>query len=91
MKNLYNQFSTKGFEIVGISVDRATEKKKWEDVIINDKLIWQQYWDIDGKDARRLSINAYPTNFLIDNTGKIIAKNISMGELEAVLNKGLTQ
>ena len=91
LKNLYNQFSSKGFEIVGISVDRATDKKKWEDVIINDKLIWQQYWDIDGKDARRLSINAYPTNFLIDNTGKIIAKNISMGELEAVLNKGLTQ
>ena len=91
LKNLYNQFSSKGFEIVGISIDRATDKKKWEDVIINDKLIWQQYWDIDGKDARRLSINAYPTNFLIDNTGKIIAKNISMGELEAVLNKGLTQ
>lgn len=89
LKNLYNQFSTKGFEIVGISVDRATDKKKWEDIIINDKLIWQQYWDIDGKDAHRLSINAFPTNFFIDNTGKIIAKNISMGELEEVLIKSL--
>ena len=87
LKNLYSQFSTKGFEIVGISVDRGTDKKKWEDIIINDKLIWQQYWDIDGKDSRRLSINAFPTNFLIDHTGKIIAKNISLGELEEVLSR----
>ena len=89
LKNLYNQFSNKGFEIVGISVDRSTDKKKWEDIIINDKLVWQQYWDTDGKDSRRLSINAFPTNFLIDNTGKIIAKNISLGELEEVLSKSL--
>lgn len=89
LKNLYNQFSNKGFEIVGISVDRARDKKKWEDIIMNDKLIWQQYWDKDGKDSHRLSINAFPTNFLIDNTGKIIAKNISLGELEKLLNKNL--
>lgn len=89
LKNLYKQFSNKGFEIVGISVDRGTDKKKWEDIIINDKLIWQQYWDIDGKDSRRLSINAFPTNFLIDNTGKIIQKNISMEELEGLLKKSL--
>jgi len=87
MKNLYNLFSTKGFEIVGISIDKATERKNWEEMIVNDQLIWQQYWDIDGKDANRLSIYAFPTNFLIDNTGKIIAKNISLGELEEVLSK----
>jgi len=79
----------KGFEIVGISVDKATEKKNWEETIVNEKLIWQQYWDINGKDADRLSINMFPTNFLIDNTGKIIAKNISLGELEEVLSRSL--
>jgi len=89
LKNLYKQFSNKGFEIVGISVDRGTDKKKWEDIIINDKLIWQQYWDKDGKESYRLSINAFPTNFLIDNTGKIIQKNISMEDLEGLLNKSL--
>jgi len=89
LKNLYNQFSSKGFEIVGISVDKATEKKNWEETIVNEKLIWQQYWDINGKDADRLSINMFPTNFLIDNTGKIIAKNISLGELEEVLSRSL--
>jgi peroxiredoxin len=89
LKNLYNQFSTKGFEIVGISTDKATDKKLWKETIANDKLSWQQYWDIDGKDTHRLSIYTFPTNFLIDNTGKIIAKNISLSELEEVLSKSL--
>jgi peroxiredoxin len=89
LKKLYNQFGTKGFEIVGISKDKATDKKIWEETIVNDQLIWQQYWDIDGKDTHRLSIHAFPTNFLVDHTGKIIAKNISMGELEEVLSSSL--
>jgi peroxiredoxin len=89
LKNLYTQFGNKGFEIVGISVDRETDKKKWEDIIINEKLSWQHYWDMNGKEANRLSIRAFPTNFLIDNTGKIIAKNISVEELEVLLSKSL--
>jgi len=89
LKDLYKQFSNKGFEIVGISVDRDTDKKKWEDIIINDKLIWQQYWDMNGKNTKSLSINAFPTNFLIDSTGKIVAKNISLEALDEFLNKSL--
>lgn len=89
LKNLYNQFSNKGFEIVGISVDRDTDKKKWEDIIINDKLIWQQYWDMNGENTKSLSINAFPTNFLIDSTGKIIAKNISLEALDELLSRSL--
>ena len=89
LKDLYNQFSNRGFEIVGVSEDSETDKKKWEDVIIKDKLIWQQYWDMNGKNAHSLSIYALPTNFLIDSTGKIIAKNISLEALEVLLNKSL--
>jgi hypothetical protein len=54
-----------------------------------DKLIWQQYWDMNGKNTKSLSINAFPTNFLIDNGGKIIAKNISMEKLEELLSESL--
>jgi hypothetical protein len=44
---------------------------------------------MNGKDAHRLSIYVYPSNFLIDSTGKIIAKDISMEELEELLNRSL--
>jgi len=89
LKELYSQYSNKGFEIVGISKDRDTDKKEWEDIIVNEKLSWQQYWDMNGKDTHRLSINVFPTNFLIDSTGKIIAKNISLETLEELLSKSL--
>jgi peroxiredoxin len=89
LKDLYSQFSTKGFEIVAISVDKVSDKKNYEDAIKTEKLTWKHYWDVNGKETRKLAINGFPANFLIDNTGKIIAKNISMGELEEVLNKNL--
>lgn len=86
LRNLYQKYNGSGFEIVGISVDRIKNKKEWEDVIVKEKLVWKQYWDKDGIESRRFSINVYPTNFLIDSTGKIIAKNISMGALGNFLN-----
>ena len=89
LKDLYSQFSTKGFEIVAISKDKENDKKNYEDVIRTEKLIWKHYWDVNGKETRKLAINAFPTNFLIDSSGKIIAKNISLGELEQLLNKNL--
>lgn len=81
MRDLYKQYSDSGFEIIGISVDQIKDKSEWEDVIVNEKLVWKQYWDKDGKESQRFSINAFPTNFLIDSTGKIIDKNISMEAL----------
>lgn len=89
MRDLYKQYGDKGFEIVGISVDKTEYRKEWEDLIIKEKLVWMQYWDKDGKEANRLSIKAYPMNFLIDSAGKIIYKSISMEALEELLNKEL--
>jgi peroxiredoxin len=87
MRDLYKQYGDKGFDIVGISVDKTEYRKEWENLIVKEELVWQQYLDINGVEAKRLSISAYPTNFLIDNTGKIITKNISMEELEQLLGK----
>lgn len=81
MRDLYEQYSNSGFEIIGISVDQIRDKQEWEDVIVKEKLVWKQYWDKDGKESQRFSINAFPTNFLIDSTGKIKDKNISMEAL----------
>ncbi len=91
LRNLYHQFSTHGFEIVGISIDKDSNREHLIDVIKKDKLVWKQYWDINGRETNQLSINVFPTNFLIDSKGVIIAKNISMEELEVSLNKSLQQ
>lgn len=87
LRKLYSQFNSKGFEIVGISVDQNENENDWKNVITNEKLIWQQYWDINGNETHKLSINAFPSNFLVDDSGKIIAKNISLEELEKLLKQ----
>ena len=89
MQDLYKQYGNNGFEIVGISVDKIANKPDWERVIAENKLTWKQYWDKNGTETHRLSISSFPTNFLIDNTGKIISKNISMEELEEFLKEKL--
>ncbi|MEA5127179.1 MAG: TlpA disulfide reductase family protein [Proteiniphilum sp.] len=86
MRDLYQQYSGNGFEIIGISIDQIRDKKEWEDVIVKEKLVWKQYWDKDGIESRKFSINAFPTNLLIDSTGKIIDKNISMEALSEFLS-----
>ncbi|MCD8041551.1 MAG: TlpA family protein disulfide reductase [Tannerellaceae bacterium] len=89
MRDLYQQYSDKGFEIVGISVDQIKDEKNWEEVIAGEKLVWKQYWDKNGTESKRFSINVFPTTFLIDSTGKIIDKNISMEALGELLNSSL--
>lgn len=89
LRDLYSQFSSKGFEIIAISIDKESDKQNWENVIKTEKLIWKQYWDVNGKETKTLSISAFPSNFLIDKAGKIVAKNISLEELNMLLNKEL--
>lgn len=85
LRDLYEKYNNAGFEIIGISVDQVKDKEELENLIVKDKLVWKQYWDKDGVEAQKNLINVFPTNFLIDNTGKIIQKHISMEELSEFL------
>lgn len=89
LKNVYSKYNSNLFEIIGISVDTKDNKQAWKNVINVHKLPWPQYWDIAGKEAGKLNINTYPSNFLLDNNGKILAKNLLPSELEKFLAKYL--
>jgi peroxiredoxin len=74
---VYNEFHKKGFDIVGVSLDR--EKTDWLKAIKDDKLTWThisdlQYWNSAA--AKLYAVNGIPANFLLDETGKIIGKNL---------------
>jgi len=89
LTSLYNQFHTAGFEIVGISTDKKKYEANWKKAIVKYNLPLLQYWDVDGIEAARYSINAFPTNFLLNNLNQIIRKNISPAELEVFLESNL--
>lgn len=85
LKNLYEKYKGKGFEIVGVSTDKVKYKTDWQNAIKKHQLVWPQYWDINGQEAAKLSINAFPTNFLLDSRGIIIKKNLRPPELKQFL------
>ncbi len=51
----------------------------------NHNVKWIQLWDVDGIESKKLFINAFPTNFLLDKSGKIVVVNLKSSDLEKFL------
>ncbi|QES89018.1 TlpA disulfide reductase family protein [Rhizosphaericola mali] len=86
----YNAYKSKGFEVVGFSLDGANAVKNWKDAINQDHLIYPQLSDLQAGNSEIVSnygVSSIPSNFLLDNKGKIIAKNLRGEELEAKLKE----
>jgi peroxiredoxin len=86
----FNQYKDKGFTILGVSLDQPGAQQKWMDAIHKDGLTWTQVSDLkywDNAVAKQYGIRAIPQNFLLDPTGKIVAKNIRGEELNKKLEE----
>ncbi|MDB5211678.1 MAG: thioredoxin [Sediminibacterium sp.] len=84
----FNTYKDKNFTILGISLDRPGKKADWLAAIERDGLTWTQVSDLkfwDNEVVKKYGIKSIPVNFLIDPTGKIIAKNIRGDELHKKL------
>lgn len=83
----YKKFHKKGFEIYSISLDNV--KASWVRAIAKDKLSWTQVSDLQGwenKYTKQFGVTGIPGNFLIDQNGKVIAKNLKGSALLAALS-----
>ena len=83
---LYNKYKDKGFEIIGISLDRG--KPEWVEAIKKDNLTWPQMSDLNywqSAAAKLYSVSAIPHTVLLDKDGKIIAKGLHVDALAAKL------
>jgi thiol-disulfide isomerase/thioredoxin len=81
-KKLYETYKEDGFSIVGISTDDINDIEKWKKTILDLKLEWIQYLDENATFSKSVLISSFPTNFLLNAKGQIIAKNLSPQELE---------
>lgn len=82
----YNEKGIEDFEIIAISLDK--DKKKWIRSINERKLTWVNLIENDvflGKVCKQYNVFSLPTNYLVDSTGKIIEKNISVKQLDSIL------
>ena len=84
---LYDKFNQKGFEILGVSVDK--DKEKWLKAIEQDGLLWTNVSEANGWNeiTNLYGVKAVPQNFLLDPQGIIIDKNIEVDHLDILLDK----
>lgn len=89
LKKIYSLYHDRGFEIVSISTDKTKDVTIWQRRIKEYGLIWPQYLDENAVNANKLSVNVFPTTFLLDENGTMIKRNIPPAELEKFLNDKL--
>jgi peroxiredoxin len=86
----YKKFHDRGFEIIGISLDKADAREKLLAFTASHEMPWVQYYDgkyWDNKLSTRYGIHSIPMTFLLDGDGRIVAKNLRGEALDAELEK----
>ncbi len=89
---VYNEFKNMGFEILGVGAE--TNRETWLKAIEKDKLTWTNVSDLKGdKNTAAIiyGISYYPTNFLIDKNGVIVAKDLKGDKLRRKLKQILAE
>jgi len=93
----YTEFQPEGFEVLGVSFDRAGSASKIKSVTAKEGMTWPQIYDEkywDSAIGRQYGIRSIPSAFLVDgDTGIIVASgNALRGEqLAKTLREALTQ
>lgn len=84
----YKLYKDKGFEILGVSLDK--DEERWKKAIEKDELIWENVSDLKGDNneaAMIYGVRDIPDNFLIDEDGIIIARFIRGDKLKKQLKE----
>ena len=90
-----------GFEVISISLDGLTDRHgnskqenailDWTNAIEEDGLVWKSHGsELKGwkaKIVKQYHINTIPSNFLVDEKGVIIAKNLKGPALYATIKR----
>ncbi len=87
-KPLYQTYKEQGFEIYSVSADSSAVN--WVHAIQRDEMDWIHVSDLMGEESEIINdfdVKGLPTNYLLNQEGKIIAKNIDVNQLEDTLNQ----
>jgi len=88
----YNKYKPKGFDVVGVSLDREGDKPKLMKFTAQNKMPWRQIYDggyWSSKIPTAYGIKAIPFTLLIGKDGKIAAVNPRGPELEPAVTAAL--
>ncbi|MCB0617022.1 MAG: TlpA family protein disulfide reductase, partial [Phaeodactylibacter sp.] len=85
---MYNKYKDKGFDILGVSLDKTQDR--WLQAIEQDGLEWHHVSDLKGwgnEVAQAYGVRSIPHTILLDQEGRIIARNLRGQALEEKLEE----
>lgn len=77
VREIYDKFHAKGFDVFGVSLDENLEA--WKKAIADDDIVWGQVSDLKGwktPACKWFNFNGIPCMFLVDGNGKILARDL---------------
>ena len=77
MVALYKELHSKGLNIIGVSLDK--DAAKWKEAIAKDKLTWPQVSNLKSWEepiALHYKVESIPATFILDASGKVVAKDL---------------
>ena len=80
---LHETYKDMEFDIIGVSIDSDIDHL--QEAIKKDGLPWNQIHDVDYAIYNLYLLSSLPSNFLLNRTGEIIAKNVNADELRVQL------
>jgi thiol-disulfide isomerase/thioredoxin len=92
VKKVYSKYNSKGFEIVGISLDRSRDAL--DTYIAQNKIEWPQYFDgkyWNNDIATKYGVKSIPATYLIDKRGKIRYKSLRGKQLDEAVARLLAE
>lgn len=88
LKQLYNKYKGSKLEVIGISLDE--DANSWKKALKINELDWIQLSDLKGWEslgALRYAVSSIPCTVLIDKKGTIIGRDLTVSQIEMILNK----
>jgi thiol-disulfide isomerase/thioredoxin len=85
---LYQKFKPEGFEIYGVGLE--SEKENWLKAVEQDKRIWTNvstFQEFETPVTFDYAVTSLPANVLVDNSGKVVARNLHGDALKATIEK----
>ena len=86
LQAFYAKHKGANLEILGVSLD--DNKEAWISTVAAHKISWKLVSDLIGwkcEGSRAYAVNSIPCTVLIDKSGKIVGKNLSIPEMEKLL------
>lgn len=87
---VYQKYHDKGLEIINVSLDRPGQKDRWLKAIKDDNLTWHHVSHLNYFNdpiAKLYNINSIPFTYILDASGRIVAKNLRGAALDAKIGE----